>query len=93
MRTFRRKAARSWRKHAGWMVSDPFTCQGRAHAGGPVQLHGDGRNAAGQETQTVTFSQWEQQQAGSTKQRLAAVLAVGVQSFRSDRKLYFKTKK
>lgn len=39
-------------QRSGWMVSDPFTCQGRAHTGGSVQLHRDGRNAAGQETKT-----------------------------------------
>lgn len=39
-------------QRSGWMVSDPFTCQGRAHTGGSVQLHRDGRNTAGQETKT-----------------------------------------
>lgn len=39
------------------MVSDPITCQGRAHAGGSIQLHGDGRNTAEREAQTETGSQ------------------------------------
>lgn len=49
-----------WAERSGWMVSDPFTCQGRAHTGGSVQLHRDGGNAAGQETKTETVSQWKQ---------------------------------
>lgn len=51
------------RGQSGWMFSDPFTCQGWAYTGGPIQRHRDGRNTAGQETRTVTFSQqqWNKQ--------------------------------
>lgn len=51
------------------MVSDPVTCQGRAHAGGSIQLHGDGGNAAEQEmtqwgrVRTDYFTEFKQKKA------------------------------